>query len=79
MVGTFLYYGCAVDPTVLTALNDLATYQAAPTIDTLKYSKILLDYLATYPNAKLRFYTGNMKLHIESDAAYLVYRELRVV
>ena len=72
MVGTFLYYGRAVDPTVLIALNDLATYQAAPTIDTLKHSKMLLDYLATYPNAKLRFYAGNMKLHFESDAAYLV-------
>ena len=33
---------------------------------------MLLDYQATYPQAKLRFYSGNMKLHIESDAAYLV-------
>ena len=33
---------------------------------------MLLDYLATYPNAKLRFYAGTMQLHIESDAAYLV-------
>ena len=72
VVGTFLYYSRAVNPTVLIALNDLATYQAAPTIDTLKHSKMLLDYLATYPNAKLRFYAGNMKLHFESDAAYLV-------
>ena len=29
-------------------------------------------YLHTYPNTKLRFYAGDMQLHIESDAAYLV-------
>ena len=31
-----------------------------------------MDYLHTFPNAKLRFYTGDMQLHIESDVAYLV-------
>ena len=33
---------------------------------------MLLDNLSTYPQTKLRFYKGNMKLYIESDAAYLV-------
>ncbi len=33
---------------------------------------MLLDYLATCPKDKIQFYVGNMKLHIESDAAYLV-------
>ena len=72
IVGTFLFYGRAVEPTVLTALNDMATMQSKPTINTFKQSTMLLDYLATYPNAKLRFYAGNMQLHIESDAVYLV-------
>ena len=31
-----------------------------------------MDYLATYPNAKLRFYEGNMKLHVKTKAAFLV-------
>ena len=31
---------------------------------------MLLYYLATYPGAKLRYYTGNMQLHVESDAEY---------
>ena len=31
-----------------------------------------MDYLHTYPNAKLRFYAGDMKLQVETDAAYLV-------
>ena len=32
----------------------------------------LLDYAATYPNPKLRFYASDMILHVDSDAAYLV-------
>eukprot|EP00957_Ditylum_brightwellii_P066803 5069381-Ditylum_brightwellii.AAC.1 len=31
-----------------------------------------MDYLATYPNALLRFFTGNMQLHVDCNAAYLV-------
>eukprot|EP00957_Ditylum_brightwellii_P180422 13743964-Ditylum_brightwellii.AAC.1 len=31
-----------------------------------------MDYLATYPNAVLRFFAGNMQLHVNSDTAYLV-------
>eukprot|EP00957_Ditylum_brightwellii_P154848 11785579-Ditylum_brightwellii.AAC.1 len=34
---------------------------------------VLLDYMHTYPNAKLRFYAGNMQLSVDSDAAYLVF------
>ena len=33
---------------------------------------MLLAYLYTYPNAKLRYYVGNMQLYVESDVAYLV-------
>ena len=36
IVGTFLFYGRAVEPTVLTALNDMATTQSKPTINTFK-------------------------------------------
>eukprot|EP00957_Ditylum_brightwellii_P121818 9289744-Ditylum_brightwellii.AAC.1 len=31
-----------------------------------------MDYLATYPNAVLRFFAGNMQLPVDSNAAYLV-------
>ena len=72
IVVTFLYYGRAVDPTVLTALNEIATHQARPTNDTVKRTTVLMDYLYTYPQATLRYYAGDMQLHIESDAAYLV-------
>ena len=36
IVGTFLYYGHAVDPTILAALNEISTHQARPTNDTVK-------------------------------------------
>jgi hypothetical protein len=32
VVGSFLYYARAVDPTILMALSDIATQQAAPTV-----------------------------------------------
>ena len=72
IVGKFLYYGRAVDPTVLTAPGDISTAQASPTINTNKKTVMMMDYLHTFPNAKLRFYADDMQLHIESDAAYLV-------
>ena len=72
IVGTFLYYGRAVEPTILPALNEIATFQAKPTDDTVKRTNMLLDYMYTYPTAVLRHYAGDMQLHIESDAAYLV-------
>ena len=72
IVGTFLYYSQAVEQPILPALNEIATYQANPTTDTVNKTKMLMDFLATHPMAKLQFYAGTMKLHVESDAAYLV-------
>ena len=36
-----------------------------------------MDYLNTYPNAKLRYYAGTMTLQVDSDAAYLVLPNAR--
>ena len=69
--GSFLYYGRAIDPTILTALNNIATQQAKPTVTTKEKALVLMDYLATYPNAKLRYYAGDMKLHVKTDALTL--------
>mgnify|MGYP003321455284 FL=1 len=72
IVGTFLYYARAVDPTIHPALNELAMTQAKPTQCTQSSANMLMDYLATHPSAKLRFHQSNMQLHIDTDAAYLV-------
>ena len=75
--GSFLYYGCAVDLTILTTLNNISTQQSKPTILTKQKVQMLMDYLATYPNAKLCYYAGDMQLQVESDVAYLVLPNAR--
>ena len=68
----FLYYGRAVDPTIITALNEIAIQQSKPTIITEHKAQILLNYLSTFLNTRLRYYAGDMKLQVETDATYLV-------
>jgi len=38
---------------------------------------MLLDYVATYQNVKIRFHTCDMQLHVDSDAAYIVQPQAR--
>ena len=71
VVGSFLWYGRAVDTTILKALNSLSRQQAAPTETTKKHTDHLLDYLATHPDATIRYYPSDMILKIHSDASYL--------
>jgi hypothetical protein len=55
IIGSFLYYGRAVDLTILKALNSLARQQSKPTTtSTLATTNTLLDYLATHPDAVIR-------------------------
>ena len=72
-----LYYSRAVDPTMLPALNEIATSQAHPTEKTKAQCKMLLDDAATYPNAKIRYHASDMILHVDSDVAYLVLPNTR--
>ena len=67
----------AVDPTMAPAINDIATEQSTASEDTLAKCKMLLDYAATYPEAIIRYFTSDMVLHIDSDAAYLVQKNTR--
>ena len=71
IVGTFLYYARTVDPTIHTAVNELAITQAKPTEKTQSSTKMLLDYLATHTTSTLRFHCSGMQLHIDTDVAYL--------
>jgi hypothetical protein len=76
-VETFLYYGRAVDSSILPALNSLAREQSKPTENTKRKAQRLMDYLATYPNASIQYEASNMILHVDSDAAYLVAPKAR--
>jgi hypothetical protein len=66
-----LYYARAVDPTVLMPLNDIATEQTKATEKTQAATNQLLDYLATHPDATLRYHASDMILHIHIDASYI--------
>jgi hypothetical protein len=71
VTGSILYYARAVDPTVLMLLNNIATEQTKATEKTQAATNQLLDYLATHPDATIRYHASDMILHIHSDASYL--------
>jgi len=71
IVGSILYYARAVDMTVLMVLSTIASEQTKGTKRTLKKAYQVLDYLATNPNAVVRFRASDMVLNIHSDASYL--------
>ena len=58
VIGTCLYYARAVDCTILPAISSIASTQAKAVEETERRVKQLLDYLATLPNAKVRFYAS---------------------
>jgi hypothetical protein len=69
--GSVLYYARAVHPTVLIPLNDIATEQTKAREKTQAATNQMLDYLATHPDATIRYHASDMVLHIHSDASYL--------
>ena len=71
VVGSILYYGRGVDATNLTALSTLGSQQTQATEQTVKNTKHLLDYLATHPDARIRYHASDMILNVHSDASYL--------
>ena len=71
IVGSFLYYARAVDPTILMALSAIAAQQSAPTEETLTRVNQFLDYMWTHPDAKIRYRASDMILNVHSDASYL--------
>jgi hypothetical protein len=52
-------------------LNDIALEQTKATEKTQAATNKLLDYLATHPDATIRYHASDMILHIHSDASYL--------
>ena len=71
VVGVFLYYGRAVDSTMLVALSAIASEQASPTQCTLDKVDQFLDYAASQEEAVLTYHASDMVLAIHSDASYL--------
>jgi hypothetical protein len=70
VVGTLLYYGRAVDSTILPAFSAIATKQAKPTAKMMARVKQLLDYCALQEEAIMTFKASNMVLQVHSNAGY---------
>ena len=71
IIGTFLFYGRAVDPTLLTALSELSSAQATATAATKHVCHQFLDYCATHPTSTIRCHASDMVLKLHSDSSYL--------
>jgi hypothetical protein len=70
VMGTLLYYGRAVDSTILPALSAIATKQAKPTAKTMAMVKKLLDYCTSQEEAIMTFKASDMVLQVHSNAGY---------
>jgi hypothetical protein len=77
IIGTFLYYGRAIDSTMLVALGTLSSQQSKGTQATAQATTQLLNYCATHPDATLQYTASAMQLHVHSDASYLSERKAR--
>ena len=77
IVGVFLYYARAVDPTMRVAVSKLSSQQARPTEQVWRDSQRLLQYAATWPNATTVFHASDMILKIHSDAGHLAETKSR--
>ena len=69
VLGVFLYYGHAIDSTVITALGSIATQQASPTENTMRKIHQFLDYIATHPDEIITFSASDMVLAGNRDAS----------
>jgi hypothetical protein len=58
-------------------LNDIAMEQTNATEKTQAATNQMLDYLATHPDATIRYHASDMVLHIHSDAYYLLVSNAR--
>jgi hypothetical protein len=60
VVGKFLYFSRAVDPTMQHTLSILATQQTTGTQQTMTALLHFLNYCASHPDAKLRYKASDM-------------------
>jgi hypothetical protein len=71
IIGSLLYYACAVDIKLLVALSAIAAKQSKATLATEHAVDLLLDYVATYPNNGIVYCASDMILCANADAGFL--------
>ena len=69
IIGTLLYYAIDVEPTMLVAIGAIASQQSKATQGTRDATVWLLNYVASHPNATIRYNASDMVLHLHSDAS----------
>ena len=69
--GSILYYARAGDMMVLMSLSTIASEQMKGTEQMMEKVLQVLNYLATHPDATVRFRASDMVRNIHSDASYL--------
>ncbi len=79
VVGTLLYYARTVDPSILTAIHELGSVQAQPTIQDMRKVDRALQYVSTHQHGATRFYASNMQHQVQSDASFLCRPKARSV
>jgi hypothetical protein len=77
VAGTLLYYGRAVDNTILPALSSIAIKQANPTEKTMETIKQLLDYCTTQEEAVISYKASKMILPVHSDMGHCNKKKLQ--
>ena len=78
LVGTFLWYGRAIDGTMLAALSSFGAAAGQGDITTIKRNVTqFLNYAATHPDAKIVYTASEMNLWAHSDASYLCESKAR--
>ena len=76
IIGTLLYYTRGLDNTCLLKLRTMST-RSDPTEQYEKNVNQFLDYMATYPNAVVRFHVSAMILCANNNASYLNEPQVR--
>jgi hypothetical protein len=79
IIGTLLYSARAVDPTLLTISNELASQQAQLTQRILKAANRALSYCSANHQNALLYHACDMTLHVFADASYLCRSHARSV
>ena len=65
-------------PNNVTSNQKISRVQSKPTRATEKKIRMLLDYVATYPNAIIWYKASDMVQHVDSYAAYIIMPDARI-
>ena len=72
-----LYYGIAINKTILVALGNFSEEQSRAILTTIEKTNQLLYYLASNPHATIQYHASGIILFIHSDSSYLSVSKYR--